>query len=265
MEQRDVHLRGRRFSYVDFGGDGEPIVALHGTFGRGRTFADLASRLAPAYRVIALDQRGHGLSQRGGAFGRDEFVGDTAEFIRHLGLQRTIVLGHSLGGVNAYQLAARHPELVRALAVADIGAVTDSTEVPNPIVDVSGWPRTAASREELEASYLELGLPAPDYFLDSVVEEDGQWRMAFDHDDMMATQHCNLGSWWEDWTSSTCPALLVRAANSSLLLRAMAERMARQRPDTTLVELPGTGHWLYQDDPAGFALAVERFLSRAAR
>ena len=250
---------------MDFGGTGEPIVALHGTFGRGRTFADLASRLSPAYRVIALDQRGHGLSQRGGDFGRDEFVEDAAAFIRHLGLRRTIVLGHSLGGVNAYQLAARHPDLVRVLVVADIGAVTDSTELPHPIVDVSGWPREAASRDELVAGYVKLGLPAPAYFLDSIVEERGRWRMAFDHDDMMATQHGNAGSWWEDWTSSTCPALLVRAADSSLLFPRMAERMARRRPNTTLVELPGTGHWLYQDDPAGFALVVERFLSRAAR
>jgi pimeloyl-ACP methyl ester carboxylesterase len=51
---------GRRLAYVDFGGDGAPILALHGHFGRARMFAPLAAALAPAYRVISLEQRGHG-------------------------------------------------------------------------------------------------------------------------------------------------------------------------------------------------------------
>jgi pimeloyl-ACP methyl ester carboxylesterase len=72
-------------------------------------------------------------------------VADAAAVIDRLGTDPVIVLGHSLGGITAYQLAARHPELVRALIIEDIGAVMRQPEVPHPVLDVRGWPRSAAT------------------------------------------------------------------------------------------------------------------------
>ncbi|MEV0441323.1 alpha/beta hydrolase [Streptomyces spectabilis] len=116
---------GHRLSYCDHGGPGPALLALHGHFGDGATFAALARALAGRCRVIALDQRGHGRSDRTEDYSRRGYVDDAAAVLRHLGLTDVVVLGHSLGGVNAYQLAARHPHLVRALVVEDIGAEPD--------------------------------------------------------------------------------------------------------------------------------------------
>ncbi|MET9965796.1 alpha/beta fold hydrolase [Streptomyces sp. NPDC006356] len=104
-------VAGRRLSFLDFGGPGRPLLALHGHFGEGRTFTRLARELGGSLRVIALDQRGHGYSDRPAGFSRAGYVEDAATVLERLGIDDAVVLGHSLGGVNAYQLAARHPGL----------------------------------------------------------------------------------------------------------------------------------------------------------
>ena len=116
---------GRRLSYLDFGGSGTPLLALHGHYNEASAFAPLAEALAPRWRVIALDQRGHGASDRAESYERDDYVADVAAFRRHLGIGPVAVLGHSVGGVNAYQYAGRHADRVTALIVEDIGAVVD--------------------------------------------------------------------------------------------------------------------------------------------
>ncbi|MCX5012673.1 alpha/beta hydrolase [Streptomyces sp. NBC_00555] len=114
---------GRRSAYTDFGGPGAPLLALHGHFRDGRSFGDLAREVGPRWRVITLDERGHGESDRAAADTGEGYVADAAAVLEYVGLGPAVVVGHSLGGVDAYRLAARRPDLVRAVAVEDIGAV----------------------------------------------------------------------------------------------------------------------------------------------
>nr|WP_198151694.1 alpha/beta hydrolase [Kibdelosporangium sp. MJ126-NF4]CTQ91926.1 putative hydrolase (alpha/beta fold family) [Kibdelosporangium sp. MJ126-NF4] len=248
-------MRGRRFWYLDTG-EGVPVLALHGSFGRASVHEPLAEILGPGYRLLALDQRGHGLSAHGGPFDREAFVEDAAVFIEQFG--PAIVYGHSLGGVNAYQLAARRPELVRALIIQDIGAVTDRPVVEQPVLDISGWPKLTRTREEFAEFF--ANTPAPEYFMASVVQTAEGWRTLYDYDDMMAVQHGNVGTWWGDWLGSACPALLLHGSESFMLPAAHAQEMLK-RPNTELVEFPGSGHWLHDDDPARFASAVRTFVN----
>jgi pimeloyl-ACP methyl ester carboxylesterase len=144
---------GRRLSYLDFGGSGSPLLALHGHYNEALAFAPLAEALAPRWRVIALDQRGHGASDRAETYERDDYVCDVAAFHRHLSVGPAAVLGHSLGGVNAYQYANRHADRVTAPIVEDIGAVVNSDWS-----FTTSRPRLALSRDALVAA---LGSPAP--------------------------------------------------------------------------------------------------------
>jgi pimeloyl-ACP methyl ester carboxylesterase len=261
MSQTMVRVRGRLLSWVDFGGVGPTVLALHGSFGRGAVFAALAQRLRGIVRVVALDQRGHGLADHGGPFTRSEFVADAAAVIDQLGSDPVVVLGHSLGGITAYQLAAQHPELVRALIVEDVGAVMRQPEVCHPVLDVRNWPRCAPTREALAEAIRAHGVPDADYFLHSAVVDEQGWRLLFDYDEMMAVQHHGLGDWWCDWLASRCPALLLHGQHSTLLSTDMAHQMVRRRPDTQLVAFPHAGHWIHDDDPAGCAAAILDFLA----
>lgn len=251
---------GRGLSYLDFAGDGPVVLALHGSFGRGAIFARLAADLRGRARIVAPDQRGHGHSDHRGGFSRDEFVSDAAAFVRGLGLSPVVVLGHSLGGITAYQFAARHPGLVRALIIEDVGPVMRRSQIANPVLDVRGWPRQAATRRELEGLILDCGVPDAGYFMQSAVCEGGRWRLLFDWDQMMKVQDGGLGDWWSDWLGSRCPALVLRGGRSTLLPAGLARQMVTRRPDTWLAEFPDAGHWIHDDDPDGFARAVSGFL-----
>ncbi|WP_126635531.1 alpha/beta fold hydrolase [Embleya hyalina] len=256
-----VHLRGRRFAYLDFAGPGPVLLALHGHFGRSRIFAPLAAALAGRYRVVALDQRGHGRSDNGGEFTPDAYVEDAAAFLRALDVAPAAVLGHSMGGAIAYLLARDHPRLVSALVVADMTVLNREPET-HPVLDVSAWPRRSASREALGRAIEARGIPDAGYFLDSAVEFDDGWGLLFDAADMMSSQRALTGDFSAAWAASAQPALLLRAERSFILGAATARRMASERPRTKLVEVPDCGHWLYADAPEEFARHTGAFLDR---
>lgn len=250
--RRFFMVGGRKLSYLDFGGPGRPLVALHGHYNEASAFAPLAAALTPRWRVIALDQRGHGESDRARSYERDEYVADVAAFHRHLGVGAVAVLGHSLGGVNAYQFAARHPDRVSALVVEDIGAVVDSDWS-----FTTRLPGVTPSREALVAA---LGATAP--YLECSFRQTAQgWGFSFGIADTVASQKALNGDHWNDWISVSCPTLLVRGTRSDELSADHANEMAARRAGRVrLAELPA-GHVVHHDAPAQFAETVIGFLS----
>ncbi len=114
-----------KLSYLDADTEGMPLVALHAHWMEAATFRLLAESLASAWRLVALDQRGHGFSDHARSYRREDYLGDLEALLDHLGLKNVILRGNSLGGVNAYQYAAKRPGRVRALVVEDIGVEID--------------------------------------------------------------------------------------------------------------------------------------------
>jgi esterase len=254
MQRHYFRHDGLTLSYLDAAGDGPVLVALPSHWMEGVTYAPLAAALAPAWRVVALDQRGHGHSDhapRVSGYTRDAYLGDLAALFAHLGLDTAVLLGNSLGGVNAYQFAARHPERVRALIIEDIGAVVaDDTSF------ALSWGGTFPSREALAER---VGPRFRPYLEDAFRETTEGWRLAFDPRDMVASQGQLNGDHWVDWLATTCAALLIRGRESRVTTPEMVEQMAARRPNTRLVTLAG-GHVVHLDDPAGFAAVVQAFL-----
>ncbi|SER00592.1 alpha/beta fold hydrolase [Actinokineospora terrae] len=244
----------------DYGGGGPVLVALHGTFGTGATFHRLAADLRGRVRVIAPDQRGHGRTGPASRYTLADFTADAAEFVDGLDLGPVVVLGHSLGGLIAFHLAARHPALVRALIVEDAAAINSAT------LDVTDWPTSAPTREALAAALVERGIPDPAYFMQSAVPTDaGGWRFLFSWSDMTTVQREALGDWWPDWLAGTRPTLLLRGARSPLLSAAEADEMVTRRPDTVLTTFAESGHWIHDDEPAAFAERVAAFVDGLGR
>ncbi|MEU9831630.1 alpha/beta fold hydrolase [Streptosporangium sp. NPDC048047] len=253
-------IDGRRLSYVDFGGPGRPLIALHGHMSEGASFAEVAAALAPEWRVIAPDQRGHGESDRASDYSREGYVADVVALLDHLGLDRAVLLGHSLGGINAYQLAARHPERVSAFVNVDAPVRLGLDGGPDPLAFVLSLPYEAPTRETMIEG---MGHFAP-FFADALRENpDGSWRLPFHPEDIHASEQANRGDHWADWTASTCPALVIRATRGGVISAGDARAMVERRPGTRLVELE-TDHFVYAADPGGVASAVAEFLRSAA-
>ena len=122
MQRHFFQNNGLRLSYLDSGGDGQLLIALHAHWMEATTYTPLAAALAPQWRIVALDQRGHGYSDHASTYTREDYLSDLSALFKHLKLNGpAVMLGNSLGGINAYQFAARHPELVRAMIIEDIG------------------------------------------------------------------------------------------------------------------------------------------------
>lgn len=134
-----IEVAGARIHYLDKG-SGPAIVILHGLGGQMGNFTyALLERLTDEFRVILMDRAGSGYSRRApGATGRlTEQASIVAEFIRKLGLERPLLVGHSLGGAIALGVALDHPETVKGLAlIAPLTYVPKQVPAPFRALDI---------------------------------------------------------------------------------------------------------------------------------
>ncbi len=250
-----ITINGTRLSYLDYGGNGAPLLALHGHYGCGRMFDTVARALQNSYHFIALDQRGHGWSDSPDDYSRAAYLTDILGLIRTLELGPVILLGHSLGGLNAYQFAARHPGMVRALIVEDIAA-----QINLQPLSTADWPERFPNLRTVTQFLAEKGFANDTYFLESLVEYPDGWGFRFHYETMQRSQQLIAGNWWGDWLGSSCPAILLHGHQSWALTTPHAHEMVNRRPNTRLAEFPECGHTIHDDDPAGFIAALQDFL-----
>lgn len=251
MNRNHFHHDGLTLSYIDTGGEGQVLIAFHALWMEATTYTQLAEALAPEWRVIALDQRGHGNSDHAQSYTREDYIRDVAALLEHLKVDKAVLLGNSLGGVNAYQFAARHPERVKALVIEDIGAA--------PEADASfvlAWEGVFPSREALEEH---VGPRLAPYLLDSFRSTPDGWRLAFEPREMLESQIQLNGNHWADWLATECPALLIRGRESRITTQDHLKEMAARRPNTRLVTLDG-GHVVHLDNSNDYVSAVRDFL-----
>jgi pimeloyl-ACP methyl ester carboxylesterase len=112
--------------YYELHGDGPPLLLLHGSYMTIDTTGPLLPGLAESRQVIAVELQGHGhTADVDRPITYDQMADDSAELLRHLGVERADVMGFSMGGAVALQLAMRHPELVRRMVVASTSYTSD--------------------------------------------------------------------------------------------------------------------------------------------
>jgi esterase len=121
-QNHQVIVGAMRFHYLDWGGSGVPILFLHGGGINAHTWDCVAVMLRERYRCIALDQRGHGDSEWSPVvdYRVAAHVGDIEGLIEATKLDRPIVVGQSMGGINAIAYATRHSDRMRAMVIVDV-------------------------------------------------------------------------------------------------------------------------------------------------
>ncbi|MBT2408329.1 MULTISPECIES: alpha/beta fold hydrolase [unclassified Streptomyces] len=257
--RQELKIDDRTLSYLDFGGPGRPLLALHGGLSEAAAFTGLAEALGDEWRVIAPDQRGHGDSDRAADYSREGYVADSVALLDHLGLDAPVaVLGYSLGGLNAYHLAAAHPERVHALI--DVDATVEIDPRGGEVFDfLRAMKYTAATREELLDAAGPVGAQFVAPALRPLPGGEG-WRLPFHPQDMLDSVEQCRGDHWDAWLASSCPALVIHGTRSQALPQATADTMVSRRPGTTYTPFDAD-HFLPFTDPAGFHEAVRKFLA----
>lgn len=246
---------------LDFAGAGSPVLFLHGLAGYAGEWHMTADWLAGRNRVIAIDGRGHGRSER-----RPEDVSieahaaDAAHVIEELELDPVIVVGQSLGGLTAIMLAATRPDLVRAVVVVDADPAAGEDRTVNEVeASLRRWPVPFAS--VLEAARYFGGSPGSAAAWANGLErrEDGWWPR-FEFDVMKRTLSEALArSYWREWERIRSPVLIVRAGDGDVAPEAAAEMTARLE-SSRLIEVPGAGHDLHLDSPDEWRAVLTGFL-----
>ncbi|AWK09731.1 alpha/beta hydrolase [Streptomyces spongiicola] len=246
------------------------VLLLHGLMGRASHWAVTARWLAERHRAVALDQRGHGRSERpaDGAFTRESYVADAAAAVEQLGLAPAVLIGHSMGALTAWQLAAERPELVRAVVISDMRASALGAASQREWEDwFRSWPVPFATLADVRRWFGEddprLERPSPargEFFAEVMAERADGWRPVFSRRQMLRSR----ATWvhdahWDSLAQVGCPALVVRGLDGELG-RAEAQEMVRVLPRGRYAEVADAGHLVHHDQPDAWRAAVEPFL-----
>lgn len=266
----------RQMAYRDWGAENSPtdpvLICVHGLTRNAADFDPLASALSDSYRVLCPDVLGRGSSEwltNPLGYAYDGYVSDMAALIARSGAATVDWVGTSMGGLIGLFLAASPGTPVRRLVLNDVGPVIGGDFIRFLKTYVGIDPRFATLEEaERFFRFAHAGFGAlTDEQWSALTAasvhpvDGGGFRLAYDPALAVPLQSLpdNDIDLWAVWNAVTVPTLVLRGAESPLLDRAMAARMA-ERPGVTVEEIPGCGHAPALMDPAQIDL-VRRWLS----
>lgn len=271
--EHDVAVSGLRLHYQEWGMSSAPaIVMLHGFGVSGHMFDEFAERMEDRYRLIAIDQRGHGDSDwsNEGDYSRDAFVEDLEGFRKALSLDRFILIGHSMGGLNAVSYTVKYPQHIRALILVDVGPEAAKEGVDN-IMRFTRGPDELEFEEFVEMAHRFNQRRTLENIRERMRHrlrptEGGKYTWKFDRRFREPESGLTIGSklsndkTWQLFRRISVPVLIVRGGESDVLTQDVAERAAREMQRARLVVVPGAGHSVPGDNPDDFTQAVREFL-----
>lgn len=231
-----------------FGRDGPPLILLHGLAGSSREMLPTARVLGDAFRVLLMDQRGHGSATRRPAdLSREAFIDDVVHVLeQHAPGKRCILVGQSMGAHTAFLTAAARPDLVERLVMLE-GHVAGSDD-PGEAVGLgeffASWPVPFADEDEAR-TFLGSGASVDAWIADLEVTHGGL-RPRFDADVMQHTIEAVHKPRWEEWETLRVPTLAIFAKNG-MFSDAEKDELVRRRPGTERIDLSEGSHDAHLD------------------
>lgn len=247
-----------------YGSDDPALLILHGFLGASGNWHTLArSAFAEHARVFALDARNHGRSPHSDAFSYADMTEDVRAFMDAQGLDRAILLGHSMGGKTAMHFALAHPERTLALVVVDIAPRAYPTH-HDVILDAlnSVDPAQFASRQEADAA-LEphIGNWGVRQFLlkNLVARKGGGYDWAFNLP-VLTARYEEITRAVPEAPPYPGPTLFIRGEKSDYVRDDDQPDIQERFPQAEIVTIPKAGHWVHAEAPDAVAEAVVSFL-----
>lgn len=278
---------GLSLHVLEWSREGVPLLFVHGFGNEAHVWDDIAPALAPYYRTLALDLRGHGDSDRDPEARYDYpfHVADLEAVTAALGIERLVLVGHSLGGRVAMLFAGRHPERLAGLVIVDSAPELDRRGTVRIQLDLQrggagaeggadpGFASEAAYRELLARHYPAAGREQLQRLArhglrtraDGRLEPklDPAWfrgRQAASEGEMRAREERVTRELWEALARVPCPALVIRGAASDVVSAEVADRMAEEAlAQGRLVVIPRAGHSVMVDNPEACRDALVAF------
>ncbi|HEY7052567.1 MAG TPA: alpha/beta hydrolase [Mycobacterium sp.] len=246
---------------TDHGGQGPPLVLVHGLMGRGTTWRRQLAWLRELGRVYTYDALWHRGRDVVDAhpISTERFVADLADAVGSLG-RPAAMIGHSMGGLHAWCLAAEQPGLVTALVIEDMapdfrGRTTGPWEPW-----LHALPAEFATAQQV---FDEFGDVAGQYFLDAFDRTPTGWRLhGYVERWIEIAAEWGTRDYWQRWRAVRVPALLIEAGNSVTPPGQMLQ-MHETGWQTTYLRVPEAGHLVHDEAGAVYRDAVTDFLMTA--
>ena len=268
---KKIVSNGLKFHYLEWGNENkETILILHGMGQQSHSWDFISLALASKYRVIALDARGHGDSEWSldGDYSIEAHQQDLDHFVDTIGLDKFILMGHSMGGRNGYVFASRRPEKVKALVIVDTG-ITNTSRSVDRIRTFMRLPDVLNSYEEFVSRVVGYTGRSHDMVRGSLKHSlmklaDGRWTWKYDRAIRFPTIKCTIwtpSKLWDCLSRIICPTLLVRGSESDVLEYATYKKILSISSHIHGVTVANASHLVMGDNPKGFLVAVDAFLS----
>ncbi len=247
-------------------GEGPLMLFLHGITANSAVFAPLMADFSSRFRTVAVDQRGHGLSDKPQTgYEADDYAEDIAALIGTLDLGPAILIGHSLGSRNSVTAAARHPALVRSVVAIDFTPFIEDEVFDALEARVNAGDQAFESIDAVEA-YLARRYPnIPEGAIRTRAASGYQrghdgYRPLASPSAMALTANGLRADLAPAYRSVTRPVLLVRGGDSKLVSAAALAKTSALRPDLPVVVVPGADHYVNEVSPETTSRAITHFI-----
>jgi pimeloyl-ACP methyl ester carboxylesterase len=286
MEPTSLRLPGAdglSIHALEWSREGTPLVLVHGFGNEAHVWDEAAPAVAPWYRTVALDLRGHGDSDRDPEcrYDYDAHVADLEAVTAALGIDRLVLVGHSLGGRIAMRFAGRHPERLAGLVIVDSAPELDARGTVRISVDLqrsgggsASFASVAEYREFVARNYPAASREALERLVRHGLRQraDGRFEPKLDpgwfqlrneasEEAMREREERLTRELWDALAAVPCPTLVVRGAASDVLSPEVADRMVEEvLPHGQIAIVPRAGHSVMIDNPEGFRDAITGFV-----
>ncbi|MEN6321359.1 MAG: alpha/beta hydrolase [Syntrophaceae bacterium] len=265
-EDKFINTGSLRLHYLEWGSDqDQTMVLLHG-IGDNAHIWDHFSRNAPCHlRIIALDQRGHGLSDWAvpSAYRCEDYVADLDRLIHELHLTGIVLMGHSMGALHATRYASLRPEKVAGLIHADIEPCPPEWNKKYLLNLYEQLPAFYETVDEYVSEIQKNSPYADKEMLYNIASfaltqgKDGKYRRRYDRESLFHFDKYDLRPYL---SSIRCPSLIIRGKESRVMDDEIAREMSCMIPHGKFAEIPTATHPLHTDNPLQFQQAIFDFL-----
>ena len=244
-------------------GAGEPLIILHGLFGMLDNWQSFARKLQEDYQVILVDQRNHGRSMRSDKFSYAEMAKDIILLMDHLEIEKTSILGHSMGGKTAIQVAYSYPNRIQRLIAVDIVPKQyprghDAIFKAIQSVLIKEITNRKQAEEHLSSQIKNVGVRQ--FLLKNLQRNsDGgfEWKANFD---VLYKDYENIVAALEIYKTIKTPTLIIRGTKSQYITDEDLEKLDDVFDNNQFVDLEA-GHWVHADKPVELLEVLRTFLT----